>query len=161
MSVVSWQRIANREVRTVPRSQLHRAAGDEDLVGLDDDELVTRLAQVLADQALAAGAALPDPRTLVDDARRLLARWDAELYGACCTDDPAYRDLRTELGDVARVADALLVDALSDAIATASKLPRTVTRLIAAFVVKHGFEAGRGLACDVWSRAVAAGPVSP
>lgn len=129
---------------------------DADLVELDDDELVTRLAQALADQALAAGAALPDPRTLVDDARRLLARWDAELYGACCTDDPTYRDLRTDLGDLAKVADALLVEALTGALATASKLPRAVTRLIAAFVVKHAFEAGRGLACDVWSRTVAA-----
>ena len=145
----------------MPRSERRRAASDEELVWLDDDELVARLAQVLADQALAAGAALPDPRTLVDDARRLLARWDAELYGACCTDDPAYGDLRAELGDVARVADALLVDALTGALATASKLPRTVTRLIAAFVVKHGFEAGRGLACDVWARTVAAWSAYP
>lgn len=145
----------------LPRSESPSGTRNEDLVGLDDDELVTRLAQVLADQALAAGAALPDPRTLVDDARRLLARWDAELYGACCTDDPTYRDLRTELGDVARVANALLVDALADALATASKLPRTVTRLIAAFAVKHGFQAGRGLACDVWARTVAAGSPTP
>jgi hypothetical protein len=145
----------------VPRSESDSGTLDQDLVGLDDDELVTRLAQVLTDQALAAGAAVPDPRTLVDDARRLLARWDAELYGACCTDDPAYRDLRTELGDLARVANALLVDALTDALATASKLPRTVTRLIAAFAVKYGFEAGRGLACDVWARTVAAGSPTP
>lgn len=145
----------------VPRSESDSGTLDQDLVGLDDDELVTRLAQVLTDQALAAGAAVPDPRTLVDDARRLLARWDAELYGACCTDDPAYRDLRTQLGDLARVANALLVDALTDALATASKLPRTVTRLIAAFAVKHGFEAGRGLACGVWARTVAAGSPTP
>ena len=105
---------------------------------------------------------IPDPGTLLDDARRLLAHWDAELYGACCTDDPAYDDLRDEIGDIARVADALLVDALTGALADASKLPRSVTRLIAAFAVKHGFEAGRGLACDVWARVVAPdGPASP
>ncbi|HXR26289.1 MAG TPA: hypothetical protein VN771_00365 [Candidatus Baltobacteraceae bacterium] len=132
---------------------------DDELLALDDDALVGRLAEVLAAQARAAGAAMPDPGTLLDDARRLLARWNAELYGACCTDDPAYDDLRGEIGDVARIADALLVDALTDALASASKLPRSVTRLIAAFAVKHGFEASRGLACAAWSRVV--GPVSP
>ena len=76
------------------------------------------------------------------------------------TNDPAYEDLRGEIGDIARVADALLVDALTGALATASNLPRSVARLIAAFLaVKHGFEVGRGLACDVWARVVA--PVSP
>ncbi len=128
---------------------------DAELVDLDDDALVDQLAAALAAQARAAGASIPDPGTLIDDARRLLARWDAELYGACCTDDPAYDDLRGEIGDVARVADALLVDALTGALATASNLPRSVTRLIAAFAVKHGFESGRGLACDVWARVVA------
>ncbi len=135
----------------------HRS--DAALVAMDDDALVSQLAAALAAQARAAGASIPDPRTLLDDARRLLAHWDAELYGACCTDDPAYDDLRAEIGDLARVADALLVDALTGALATASNLPRSVTRLIAAFAVKHGFEVGRGLACDVWARAVA--PVSP
>jgi len=141
------------------RSDAQPALRDDELVALDDDALVGRLAEVLAAQARAAGAATPDPGTLLDDARRLLARWNAELYGACCTDDPAYDDLRGEIGDVARIADALLVDALTDALASASKLPRSVTRLIAAFAVKHGFEASRGLACAAWSRVV--GPVSP
>ena len=138
----------------------HRS--DAELVALDDDALVDRLAAALAAEARAAGTSLPDPGTLLDDARRLLAHWDAELYGACCTDDPAYDDLRDEIGDIARVADTLLVDALTGALATASKLPRSVTRLIAAFAVKHGFEAGRGLSCDVWARVVAPpGPASP
>lgn len=132
---------------------------DDELVALDDDALVDQLAAALVAQARAAGATIPDPGTLLDDARRLLAYWDAELYGACCTGDPAYDHLRGEIGDVARVADALLVDALTDALATASKLPRSVTRLIAAFAVKHGFEAGRGLACAAWARV--ARPVSP
>ena len=135
----------------------HRS--DAELVALDDDALIGRLAAALATKARASGATVPEPATLFDDARRLLARWDAELYGACCTDDSAYDDLRGEIGDIARVADALLVEALTGALATASKLPRSVTRLIAAFAVKHGFEAGRGLACDVWARVVA--PVSP
>lgn len=125
---------------------------DDELVALDDDVLVGQLAAALAAQARATGAAIPDLGTLLHDARQLLARWDAELYGACCTDEPAFRDLRAEIGDVARIADALLVDALTDALASASKLPRSVTRLIAAFAVKHGFEAGRGLACAAWAR---------
>ena len=129
------------------------------LVALDDEALLAQLASALAAEARAGGDAIPDPGRLLDDARRLLARWDAELYGACCTDDEAYDDLRSEIGDIARVADALLVDALTSALATASRLPRSVTRLIAAFAVKHGFEAGRGLACDAWARVVA--PVSP
>ncbi len=138
----------------------HRS--DAQLVALDDDALVDRLAAALAAEARAAGTSLPDPGTLLADARRLLAQWDAELYGACCTDDAAYDDLRDEVGDIARVADALLVDALTGALATASRLPRSVTRLIAAFAVKHGFEAGRGLACDVWARVVAPpDPASP
>jgi hypothetical protein len=132
---------------------------DADLLTLDDDALVAELAAALAAEARAAGASIPDPGTLLDDARRLIARWDTELFGACCTDDPAYEDLRGEIGDIARVADALLVDALTGALATASNLPRSVARLIAAFAVKHGFEVGRGLACDVWARVVA--PVSP
>lgn len=135
----------------------HRS--DAALVALDDDALVARLAAALAAEARAAGTSIPDPGTLLDDARRLLAHWDAELYGACCTNDPAYDDLRGEIGDIARVADALLVDALTGALATASHLPRSVTRLIAAFAVKHGFEVGRGVACDVWARVVT--PVSP
>ncbi|HXX60448.1 MAG TPA: hypothetical protein VEI48_04045 [Candidatus Sulfotelmatobacter sp.] len=129
------------------------------LVALDDEALVAQLAAILAAETQAAGGGIPDPGRLLDDARRLLAHWDAELYGACCTDDAAYADLRGEVGDIARVADALLVDALTGALATASRLPRSVTRLIAAFAVKHGFEAGRGLACDAWARVVA--PVSP
>ena len=132
---------------------------DGDLLALDDDALVGQLALALAAQGRAAGTSIPDPGRLLDDARRLLARWDAELYGACCTDDPTYDDLRGEIGDIARIADALLVDALTGALATASNLPRSVTRLIAAFAVKHGFEAGRGLACAAWARVVA--PVSP
>lgn len=137
----------------------HASTPDDELVTLDDDALVGQLAAALAAQARAAGATIPDPGTLLDDARRLLAYWDAELYGACCTDDPAFRDLRADIGDLARVADALLVEALTDALATASKLPRSVTRLIAAFAVKHGFEAGRSLACAAWARVVE--PVSP
>lgn len=132
---------------------------DAELLALDDETLVAQLASALDADARAAGAAILDPGRLLDEARRLIAHWDAEMYGACCTDDPAYGDLRGELGDLARVADALLVDALTGALATASGLPRSVTRLIAAFAVKHGFQAGRGLACDVWVRVVE--PVSP
>ena len=140
-------------------SEPPRTPSDAELLALDDEALATMVAGALVDEARNADAALPDPRTLLDDARRLLAHWDAELYGACCTDEPAYDDLRAELGDIARVAAAMLVDALTTAIADASGLSRTVTRLIAAFAVKHGFEAGRGLACAAWGRVV--GPPSP
>ncbi|MFI5262210.1 MAG: hypothetical protein ACHQZR_06635 [Candidatus Limnocylindrales bacterium] len=121
------------------------------LLAMTDDELIAALARALGETRTADGLALPDPRQLVADARRLIAYWDAELYGACCTDEAAYAGLRGDLGDLARVADALLVDALTDALATASRLPRSVTRLIAAFVVKHGFDTGHGLACSTWA----------
>jgi len=141
-------------------SEAPLSPSDADLLALDDEALATLVAGALADEARRAGAALPDPRTVLDDARRLLAHWDAQLYGACCTDDPAWDDLRADIGDIAKVADVLLVDALTTAIADASGLSRTVTRLIAAFVVKHGFQAGRGLACGAWGR-VAGQPPGP
>ena len=122
-----------------------------------DAALAAEVAEALEAARAAAGLGLPDPARLLEDAWRLLAHWDAECYGACCTDDPAYRDLRRDLADIAHVGDVLLVDTLTATIATASGLPRSVTRPIATFVVKHGFETGRGLACPAWGRFVGAG----
>ena len=135
------------------------------LATLDDDHLVAALARALGEAQASGRATFPDPAEVVAAARRLLAHWDAELYGACCTTAPAYAELRSELGDVAHVAGTLLADTLTDALTSATRLPRSVTRLMAAFVIKHGFEAGRGLACPVWERFVGDpigdAPVSP